>query len=270
MPRQIESKVAGLNDALRSMVRVSVAVSGGVDSMTLAVAAHRQLGSNATMFHAISPAVPPEATERVSRFAASRGWDLRIIDAGEFTDPEYLQNPVNRCYFCKSNLYGSIRSRSQGALLSGTNLDDLADYRPGLRAAEAFEVRHPYVEQGIDKSMVRNIARHFDLDEIVDLPASPCLSSRIETGIPVEPRKLGLVHAFEQFVSGLLPVSTVRCRIRHNGVVIELDESAFGSLSGDVSDSLQNGLQRLGSAHGYHGKIDFAVYRMGSAFLHEQ
>lgn len=270
MSQQIEIKIAGLNEILRAVERVSIAVSGGVDSMTLAYAAHRQLGKDAAMFHAISPAVPPEATERVQRYAEAYGWTLRIIDAGEFSDQEYLANPVNRCYFCKFNLYGAIRSQSQNPILSGTNLDDLADYRPGLQAAESFGVRHPYVECRIDKAMVREIAKTFELDEMAELPASPCLSSRIETGIRVDALKLRLVHAIEQCVSEKLLAATVRCRIRRNGLVIELDKDVYERFSAGGTGLLRNELEQIGVDHGYIGSFDFAVYKMGSAFLRDQ
>ncbi len=94
---------------LDKLAPAAIAVSGGVDSMTLAVFAHRHLGSDRIqMMHAISPAVPPEATARVRRYAEAEGWRLAVLDAGEFADRDYIANPVNRCYFCKTNLYDAI------------------------------------------------------------------------------------------------------------------------------------------------------------------
>ena len=238
--------------------------------MTLAYVAHNELGNNATMFHAISPAVPPEATQRVHRHANLFGWTLKTIDAGEFSDPQYLQNPVNRCYFCKFNLYDAIRSRTDSAILSGTNLDDLADYRPGLQAAESFRVRHPYVEGQIDKAMVREIAKTFELGEMAELPASPCLSSRIETGIPVDAQKLRLVHAIERCVNESLPAATVRCRFRRSGLVIELDKEAYEKTFPGRVASLRSELGRICADYGYIGDVDFDIYQMGSAFLRDQ
>ena len=126
--------------------------------MTLALLAGRRLGAESAMFHAVSPAVPPEATERVRAFAAREGWRLTVLDAGEFADPAYRANPANRCFYCKTNLYGALAARTDATLLSGTNLDDLGDWRPGLKAAEEHGVRHPFVEAGIDKAGVRAIA----------------------------------------------------------------------------------------------------------------
>lgn len=252
------------------MRRVAVAVSGGVDSVTLACAAHRQLGADATMFHAVSPAVPPEATERTRQHAGRFGWKLEIVDAGEFSDPEYLRNPVDRCFFCKSSLYGTIARRSTDIIVSGTNLDDLADFRPGLRAALNHQVRHPYVEAGIDKATVRAIARVFELEDMAELPASPCLSSRIETGIAVDASKLGLVHAVETFVGRSLRTQTVRCRIRRQGVVIELDEPTFERVMREQNDLLREELGRLCDARGFPGTPRFEPYAMGSAFLRDR
>ena len=161
MARRMSDATAELHRVLDGIGRVSVAVSGGVDSMTLAVAAGRRLGARAGMLHAVSPAVPPEATARVRAYAEREGWSLAVLDAGEFADPDYLKNPANRCYFCKTNLYGAMAARSGATLASGTNLDDLGDYRPGLQAASEHGVRHPYVEAGMDKAAVRALARRW-------------------------------------------------------------------------------------------------------------
>src|SRR6185436_2376939 len=109
---------------------------------------------------------------------------------------------------------------SSAPVVAGTNLDDLAEYRPGLDAAKNHGVRHPFVEVGIDKATVRAIARHLGLGTIAELPAAPCLSSRIETGIAIDPDMLKLVHAAELLVSKSLAPRTVRCRVRAKGVVI--------------------------------------------------
>ena len=246
---------------------VAVAVSGGVDSLTLAVAAHGRLGESATMFHAVSPAVPPEATARTRVLAERLGWRLEVIDAGEFSDPDYLRNPVNRCYFCKASLYRAIARRSAAVIVSGTNLDDLQDFRPGLEAAAQLGVRHPFVECGIDKASVRALASFLGLGEVAELPASPCLSSRLETGIRVTAASLSLVHAVESLVGRSMGTRTVRCRIRDAGVFVELDAAALGRTAGDEGWRLRERIEALCAARGRPGPVRFAPYRTGSAFL---
>ena len=204
--------------------------------MTLAALSHRVLGSDhALMVHAVSPAVPAEATDRVRAQAQRDGWTLRVIDAGEFADPRYRANPVNRCFFCKTNLYGAVATVTGRQIVSGANTSDLGEYRPGLDAARDHAVRHPYVEAGFDKAAVRALARDLGLgEEIAELPAAPCLSSRVETGISIAPETLDFIHAVERLVGSSLGAEAgrgraVRCRVRGSGIVVELD---FVELSG--------------------------------------
>jgi uncharacterized protein len=254
---------------LRDSAPAAVAVSGGVDSMTLAFVAQRVLGKDVCMFHAVSPAVPPHATARVERYAADRCWQLSIVSAGEFADERYVANPANRCFFCKQNLYGTIAGITDHQLLSGTNLDDLGDWRPGLKAAADHSVRHPFVEAEIDKADVRAIARYLGLDDIAELPGAPCLSSRVETGIPIAPRELRFVDAAERFVRRSIAPQTVRCRIRKSGIVIELDAETRARIDRGSEASLAADLGRLAGQHGIVGTIAFALYERGSAFLRE-
>lgn len=254
-----------LHAALAAMGPVAIAVSGGVDSLTLATAAHRRPGAQVTMHHATSPAVPQEATSRTRALAAAEGWTLDVFDANEFQDPAYRANPVNRCFFCKTNLYGAVAARTTSQILSGTNTDDLGEYRPGLDAARHHAVRHPYVEAGIDKLAVRTLAAGLGLGALSDLPSAPCLSSRIETGIRIEAPVLAMVHAAEKLVTARLAPRTVRCRVRAQGVVIELDPAALGAL--DTAGPLRDELQSLATAAGLPAPVAFAPYRTGSAFL---
>ena len=224
LPESAQVLLERLEPVLSSHAPLAVAVSGGVDSMTLAWIAHRH-DARTQIFHALSPAVPATATERVQRYAAAEHWRLRLIDAGEMRDADYLRNPVDRCYYCKSNLYRAILPRAGGKVASGTNLDDLGDFRPGLRAAGEQGVVHPLVEAGIDKTGVRALARSFGLHDVQELPASPCLSSRVSTGIAIDARLLPVIDRAEVDIRGLLgaPSAAVRCRIRAGQVAVEVD-----------------------------------------------
>jgi uncharacterized protein len=270
-----EARTQGARDRLRCILAkldtAAVAVSGGVDSLTLATMAYQVMGMRVIMHHATSPAVPAEATERVRRLARSHGWALDIFDAGEFADERYRANPVNRCFFCKTNLYGAIAGRTAAVILSGTNLDDLGDYRPGLEAAKTHAVRHPFVEAGIDKAMVRALAAELGLGDVADLPSAPCLSSRVETGIAIEAPVLRMIEEAEILLRETLAPRTVRCRVRRAGIVAELDPAALAAMDVTMQDRLSRSLQALAEKHGVGPRpVAFAPYKTGSAFLRAQ
>jgi pyridinium-3,5-biscarboxylic acid mononucleotide sulfurtransferase len=249
---------------------LAVAVSGGVDSVTLATFAHHTAAYRVEVFHAVSPAVPEEATERVKRLANDQGWRLRIVDAREFADESYLANPVDRCFFCKTNLYGCIARHSDAQILSGANLDDLGEYRPGLNAAKLHSVRHPYLEAGIDKRMVRSLARDLRLGALSELPAAPCLSSRVETGIAIRPEVLKAIHAVEQSIAKEFPAGIIRCRVRAKGVVIELDPETLAAIAGKREDELRANADRIFDGIASTLELSFQPYRNGSAFVHSR
>lgn len=249
-----------LQDVLSHTPRLAVAVSGGVDSMTLAHIAHRTV--DVLMVHALSPAVPPEATARVRAHAETHGWELLTTATGEFDDERYLTNPVNRCYFCKVNLYDRIAHLTDRPIASGANLDDLGDYRPGLVAAGERGAFHPLVDAGIGKAEIRALASRLGLDDLAELPAQPCLASRVETGIAIDSGDLVFVDAVEKKARQLAPgLADIRCRILNHGVVLELDDPAAPGASEAAwaarQMTLDSGRQWAGTAR----------YRRGSAFV---
>ena len=244
----------------------AIAVSGGVDSMTLTHVAMAAMPEKPVVFHAVSPAVPASATARVRVHAARHGWDLRVVDAGEMRDARYIRNPVNRCYFCKTNLYEFIRREWAGPLFSGANLDDLSDYRPGLRAAQEHGVRHPFVEAGIDKAAVRAIARHLRLEDVSELPAQPCLASRVETGRPIDATHMHLIDRVETRIRELLGPADVRCRVRLLGLCVEIASDRLGELD----PSILREIQGLGEREAADARLPFMgveSYVRGSAFV---
>jgi uncharacterized protein len=246
--------------------RLGIAVSGGVDSVTLAVFAwglRASHGLDVTLFHATSAAVPRKARNTLAGLAEERGLEVVVVDAGELDDPAYARNPVDRCYFCKSHLFDAIRARFDGVICTGANLDDLDDHRPGRRAAAERGVREPFVDAGFTKDDVRALARALGLPDIAEMPASPCLSSRVETGVPIDADLLFVIDAVE---GALRPLSSsnLRCRVRARDVVIEhdgLDEAAARVIAMPL---LVKARDVLGD------RVDdlvFARYRRGSAFL---
>ncbi|MCF3933889.1 adenine nucleotide alpha hydrolase [Acuticoccus sp. M5D2P5] len=255
-----------IGDALSRHDALAIAVSGGVDSMLLTHLAHQAGLGEVLAVHAVSPAVPEEATRRVQRHARAHGWTLRLLDAGELDDPNYVANPVDRCFFCKTNLYSRIRAATALPIASGTNADDLGDYRPGLNAARDHGVVHPFVEADIDKAAIYALAADLGLDDLEALPAQPCLASRIETGIAVDARTLRFIERTEIALRDLLPgTSALRCRVTAAGIVAEVSPMPD---AGAVDEAKRFAESLCADA----GRVFAGLrpYRKGSAFLIEQ
>jgi uncharacterized protein len=258
-----------LEQVVRGLSRPAIAVSGGIDSLTLATFAARTLGArNVMVVHAVSPAVPAEATARVRDATDRHAWTLDIVDTGEFSDRLYLDNPLNRCFHCKMYLYSAIATRTDRTILAGTNIEDLGEFRPGLDAARRYSVHHPFVEAGFDKAAIRGLAHALGMGTLAELPASPCLSSRVETGIPIRDETLRFVHETERSIaaSDLRP-HIVRCRIRSTGVVVELDEESLNRLSLARRKTLGEEIHAHMPASMRSLAVGFAAYRRGSAFV---
>jgi uncharacterized protein len=192
-----------LLEALRGYGRVAVAFSGGVDSTVVAQVAYDALGDAAIAVTAVSDSLAAGELEEAQALARRIGIRHRVIRTEEFADPNYLRNQPDRCYFCKSELYGRLSGMLEelgvDVIASGANLDDQGDHRPGMRAAAERGVRHPLQECGLTKDHVRGLARAYDLPTW-DKPATPCLSSRIAYGEEVTPERVRMIDQAEHWL----------------------------------------------------------------------
>jgi uncharacterized protein len=212
----------------RDLGRVVVAFSGGVDSAVVTQAAYLALGDEALAVTADSPSVARSELDDAVRIARQIGIRHRVIKTAEFDNPDYERNDGARCYHCKSELYlriAAIRAELGGVtVVSGANVDDAGDYRPGLTAAAEHGVRHPLQEAGCTKADVRELARLWGLD-VWDKLAAPCLSSRIAPGVPATPERVARVEAAEALLKRL---GFRECRVRlHDGELARVEVPAI-------------------------------------------
>ncbi|MCC5877249.1 MAG: ATP-dependent sacrificial sulfur transferase LarE [Candidatus Sumerlaeia bacterium] len=225
MTADLEEKLRAVEESLRSLGGdVLVALSGGVDSSVMAHVATKSLGTDRVLCVAARSESNTEGDISLCRrLASDHGWRLEVIEYSELAIPNYAENPANRCYFCKGELYGRLdglaRDRGVVAVLDGSNADDAGDYRPGLRAVRERGVMSPLREAAITKEEVRQLARHFGLPNH-DKPSSPCLSSRIPYGETITREKLEQVAGAEEWLRGL-GLREFRCR--HHGTVARLE-----------------------------------------------
>lgn len=199
-------KLAALEDILRAHAPLAVAYSGGVDSACLLAVARRVLGDRVLGVIADSPSLPRQALADALAVARGFGATVEVVQTTELDDPRYAANPLNRCYFCKSELFVRMdkiaRERGFAAIAYGENADDPAHLRPGSQAAAEFAVLAPLKAAGLTKADVRALSRDLGLPT-ADAPAQPCLSSRIPHGTPVTREALALVERGEAFVRSL-------------------------------------------------------------------
>lgn len=199
--------------------RVAVAFSGGVDSAVVARAAHEACRDRAVAVTAVSLSLASGELEQAQEIAALIGIRHVVLKTEEFANENYLANPANRCYFCKTELYSRLESRLSelGAdmICNGANLDDVGDYRPGMTAAKEHSVRSPLIEAGLTKSDVRELAKRWSLP-CWDKPAMPCLSSRIAYGVAVTPERVRRIDAAESFLRHEFGLREFRVRCEAN------------------------------------------------------
>ncbi|HEV3365105.1 MAG TPA: ATP-dependent sacrificial sulfur transferase LarE [Acidimicrobiia bacterium] len=220
----LDEKLTRLRADLAALGRVVVACSGGVDSCLLAVVAHQELGPSALAVTAVSPAVPAEEVAQVEALAAEHGFRWRAVRTEELGRPGYVANAGDRCYHCRSELFDVLGpiAAAEGpdvAIAVGTIVDDLADHRPGQRAAAERGVRTPLADAGFTKADVRAAARQLGLS-VWDKPAAACLASRIPYGTPVTLGTLDRVGRAEAAVRAL---GFADVRVRHYGDLARLE-----------------------------------------------
>ena len=260
----LDSKSRRLGDILSGADSVIVAFSGGVDSAYLAWAATQALGPAALCVTADSPSYPDHHRRLALDVARRFGLNHRIVHTRELEQPEYRANPVNRCYYCKHELYTVLtelaRASSVSMIVDGSNADDRGDYRPGRQAAREFGVRSPLDAANLTKADVRELARRAGLP-IWDAPASACLSSRIPYFSEVTDEKLRMIERAEAVLRDL---GFRICRVRHHDAIarLELGQAEIQrALDPEMAARIDRELREIGYAH---VTVDLRGYRLGS------
>lgn len=202
----MRDKLERLEACLRENAPLLIAYSGGVDSACLLAVAYRTLGDRMLGVIADSPSLPRQALKEALALAEAIGAPVEVVETQEMQDERYLTNPVNRCYFCKAELFLNMdriaAERNFAAIAYGENADDVGHFRPGVKAAAEFSVHAPLKEAGLTKSEIRALSRELGLPT-ADAPAQPCLSSRIPHGTPVTVNALRMVEQGEEYVRSL-------------------------------------------------------------------
>jgi len=199
----LTDKLDQLKALFAEMDRALIAYSGGIDSTLVAKIAYDVLGDRALAITANSPSLMPDDLEDARMQAAEIGIAHEVVQTHEMENPNYTSNPVNRCYFCKSELHDTLKplalERGYPYVVDGVNADDLSDYRPGIQAAKERGARSPLAEVGVSKLEVRQISKLIGLP-CWDKPAQPCLSSRFPYGEEITVAKLQRVGQAERYL----------------------------------------------------------------------
>jgi uncharacterized protein len=240
-------KTEQLEALVQSWGKVIVGYSGGVDSTLVAFVANKVLGSNALIVLASTETITVEDVNLAQSIAKTHHFNYREIAYSELAIKSYAENPVNRCYFCKQELYkqlGEIAAKENiPFILDGANLDDLGDYRPGRIAAKEYQVYSPLIEAKFTKHDVRDAALFYGLPNH-DKPSAPCLSSRIPYGTMIDRTSIGMIAQAERYIREK-GFTNVRVRHFQTTAKIEVDALAITTLTA-MYDDVQRFLKSLG------------------------
>ena len=258
-----DEKYARLEDCLRSLDRVVIAFSGGVDSTFLLKAAVETLGRERVLAITADSETYPER-ERLEAIALAKdiGAAHEVVQTSELAIPGYAENPANRCYFCKQELFSRLipiaRARGYRHVAFGAIADDLGEYRPGLQAARERGVRAPLLETGLGKAEIRHLSRRLGL-RTWDKPSFACLSSRIPYGEAITPEKLSMIDRAEAFLMQL-GFRQVRVRQHDRTARIEVAPDRLAEAVA-VADTISFKLKEIGYSY---VSLDLEGYRSGS------
>ena len=263
-PLTVEEKEQHLRSLMREMQTVLVAYSGGVDSSYLALIATQELGRNAFCVTGLSPSVSQKQREEAFEIAAEFNFNFKTIETDELKNPLYQANPNNRCYHCKTELYGKLatlaRENKIDFILDGANTDDIGDYRPGRTAAAEKDIRSPLIEVGLSKNEIREFSKRHNLSTWSQ-PSSPCLSSRIAYGVPVTIERLSKVERGEQIVREF-GFREFRVRVHDELVRLEIAPGEMQmALNINITTKIAEKFRRLGFKY---VTLDLHGYRSGA------
>lgn len=261
---ELEAKLDRLRALLGELPSALVAFSGGVDSSFLLRVASEVLGERCVALTTLSPTTPADDVEDAKRLAAALGVEHLLVDANELEIAGYAENPINRCYFCKDNLFticaAEAERRGGPIVLDGANVDDLSDHRPGLQAAAEKGVRHLLVEAGLAKADIRAASQQLGLSTW-DRPSSPCLSSRFPYGTRITGERLAQVEAAERFLRAR-GFANLRVRYHEQVARLEVPEADMPRLlEASIRAEVVAELKRLGFTW---VALDLQGFRSGS------
>ena len=246
----LTQKQKALESNLKDLGRVVVAFSGGVDSTLVLAMVHRTLGhENVLAVTAQSESLAKRELLGAQQVAAKIGVEHLILKTDEMASPQYRENPVNRCYYCKSELYFKLAAiaekRNFVHIVNGINQDDLGDHRPGIVAAREFGVLSPLSQAGFNKTDVRELSRHLGLTTS-EKPAMPCLSSRVPYGEPISPEKLLMIEQAEDL---LFSLGFTQLRVRHHGETARIEllkEEMPKIVNNSVTEAVRERFKQIG------------------------